>query len=619
MRVWLCAAVVLALNACDQGTTDRGEPASWSGSIGRLVVDGRLLDEVRFERKAGAEATDGEMSIVSVGDAEFEQAVRLETLRQPPGFDGLEASLVTHAAIESGSPCWLHLNARAIQPQVETGLARLSIGFQSTEPRGRRALEHRVYVEPVWTSIDIPFEVRGDIEAGEARVVLSVGTQLQVIDVGDLSVRCFDPSTPKDRLPRTAFSYAGRAEDAPWREIAAGRIERYRKGELEVKVVDADGQPVPDAEIHVQMTRHAFKFGTAVDAELLAGAGAGGGPSQYSPEDTTRYRQVLRDLFNTVTFENSLNWPSWADTAQRRITEDALAWIKSLGLDLRGTRLVSARWSDLPRDLQEKKAEPETIRAAVRTRVSTTVGELDGRISEWDVVDRPREHHELMDLLGWEELDQWFKLAREAAAGPRLVLNESDILAGDRLGELMILLGELSERQVPIDAIGIKGHFSVQPPPIQVLSDRLDQLASFELPLVVTEFDIDSEDEALQADFTRDLLTLLFSHPSVDGVVFWGFWQGRQALPHASLYREDWAIKGNGEVYRDLVLGDWWTDVVAFSNVEGSLVTSGFQGDYMISARKDDQTATAIATLGPDGAVITIQLTSTGDTNGKTL
>lgn len=608
MRGWFCGALVLCFAACDQGSVPEGEPASWIGSIGHLVVDGGDLKNVRFARTGGARATDGEMTIVPVDDANFDQALRLETLRQPLSLDSLEASLITRGAIEQDASCWLHLMTKAVQPQIETRLARLLIGFRATDNKQQPMLDHEIYVEPKWTSIDIPFVVEDALGAGEAEVVLGVGTQLQVVDVGNVAVRCFDPDTPPRDLPKTAFTYAGRSEDAPWRKIAEGRIDRYRRGDLAVKVVDADDQPVPDAEIHVQMTRHAFKFGTAIDAELLAGEGPDGEPSRYSEEETTRYRKVLQELFTIATLKSGMNWAAWSDPAQRRVTEVALAWINSLGLELRGNRLVPDSWSDLPGDLREKRDELDIIRAAVRDRVTSTVGELDGRIAEWDVVDRSRDRHDFIDLLGWEELDEWFKLARSAAAEPRLFLNESDILAGDRLAQLVTTLGQLTERNVPIDAIGIKGHFHEQPPSIQVLSDRLDQLASFELPMMITEFDMETDDPALLTDFTRDLMTLAFSHPSLEGFMFWGFWEGREAFSNAALYQEDWAIKPNGEVYRDLVLGQWWTDEVARSNVDGDLVTRAFLGDYVITARKDDLSATSTLTLGADGATITLRL-----------
>lgn len=608
MRAWICCAFLVFLAACDQEPVTKGQLASWDGSVGRLVINGKRLEAAQFTHQAGASADDGTMSIVPIADMTFDRALRLETLRQPSALDSLEASLMTEHPIDAGSSCWLHLQARAAQPQTETGLARLLIGFQSAESRQRPPLEHEIYVEPTWTSIDIPFSIRSDFDEGEAKVVFGVGTQLQIVDIGNIALRCFDPENLPTSLPTTAFTYAGRAEDAPWREVAEGRIDRYRRSDVAIKVVDADDQPVPDAEIHVLMTRHSFKFGAAIDAELLAGASPGGGPGQYDEEDTTRYRKVLQELFNTATFENGLSWTAWSDDAQRRVTEDALAWVKSLDLELRGSSLVPGDWSDLPLDLQNKSEDPNLVRAAVIERIRTMVGDLDGQVEAWDVTDRPDGRHDLAALLGAEELDEWFRQARAAAPQSRLYLNEDDVLAGDGLVQLVSILDQLTDRQVPIDAIGIKGHFNEQPPSIQILSDRLDQLASFELPMMITEFDMETSDPALHADFTRDLMTLAFSHPSVEGFVFWGFWEGRQSIPGAAMYDENWTTKPVGEIYRDLVLGRWWTDDVALTNVDGELLTRGFLGDYVITARKNDLSATTTLNLGRDGISIKLKL-----------
>ncbi len=608
MRGWFCCALVLFFAACEQEQITESEPASWERSIGRLVIDGKELKAAQFERRRGARTADGTMTIVPVDDAEFSVALRLETLRQPLRMDSLEASLATQVNVEEGAACWLHLRARAVQPQVETGLARLAVSFRPTEIEKDPLLDYEIYIEPTWTSIDIPFNVSEDLSEGQAKISLGVGTQVQVIDIGNIVVRCFDPDSVPSDLPKTTFTYSGRASDAPWRKIAEGRIDRYRKGDLLVKVVDSDDQPVPDAEVQLQMTRHAFKFGAAVDANLLAGSGEDDQEYQYSEEDVSRYRKILNELFNTVTFEDSMSWTAWSDTAKRRVTEEALSWIDSMDLALRGSALVPIDWSGLPEDLQEKRDDPSAVRIALRDRVSETVGDLRGRISEWDVVDRPRGRHDLLELLGSGEMDEWFRLARAADDQPKLFLTESEVLHGDRLVQLVNTLDRLTKKSVPIDALGIKGHFKEQPPSIQVLSDRLDQLASFDLPIMITEFDMETDDPALYSDFTRDLMTLAFSHPSVEGFVFWGFWEGKQDIPTAAMYQRDWTINPIGEVYRDLVLRKWWTDEVALSNAEGDLLTRAFLGAYTITARKDELSATASVTLDADGTSVTLKL-----------
>ncbi|MGI9421041.1 MAG: endo-1,4-beta-xylanase [Geminicoccaceae bacterium] len=599
MRVGFLAAAALVLVACDQVTIAEPE-ASWTGSIGRLVADGEDPENLEIAHADGTGAEHGRLTRVPVEDADVDVAVRLETLGQPPRMESLQARLVTRADMEADDACWLRFDARAVQPQVELGLGRLSIIVRPTEA-GLEPLVHRsIYLEPVWTPIDLAFTVPSGLGAGEAEVVFGFGTQLQVVDVGGVSMRCFQDETVLDRLPRSRFSYAGREPDAAWRATAEKQIERYRKGDLAIEVTDGSGQPVADAEIHIQMSRHAFTFGTAVDADRLAGTD--------DEAATTAYRKTLGELFNTVSIDDRLRWNVWADEAERQTTEEALAWVRSIGLDLRGRGLVPTDSADLPDALQEKRDDPEAIRQAVREGVEATAGSLEERIGAWEVVDRPRERHDLLDLLGWDELGTWFELARSAAPEARLVLNESDILSGDRMAELATLLGGLIGENVPIDHIGVQGHFGAQPPPIQVLSDRFDQLASFDLPLVVTAFDMTTNDRDLHQEFTRDFLTLAFSHPSVEGFVFARFWDDGETRTDSAMYRSDGTITPIGKVYRDLVLRTWWTDIVAASNAEGELSSRVFQGDYMISARKDDQSAAATLRLGPEGAKVTLTL-----------
>ena len=607
MRGRFLALAVLIPAAFDHVAV-AGPDAVWTGSIGRLVADGDDLERFEFVRSDGAGNDHGNVATVAVEDASFDQALRLETLGQPPRMASLQARLVTRDDIEAGASCWLRFVARAVQPQVELGLGRLSVAIRPSTPDAEPLLHRSIYLEPVWTPIDITFKAPGAADAGEAAIEFGFGTQLQVLDIGDVSMRCFDQDHALARLPSTSFSYVGREPEAQWRATAGSQIERYRKGNLTVEVTDSSGQPVADAEIHIQMSRHAFEFGAMIDAGQLVGG---------RPDDnegmTVAYRKNLKEMFNTVALERGLDWTAWADESRRPATEDALAWVQSLGLGLRGRGLVPTDGDRLPPALLEKRDDPDAIREAVRAGVTSAAGDLDGRVAAWDVVDRPREHHDLLDLLGWDELATWFQLARSAAPDAGLVLNESDILAGDRMPELATLLGNFIGESVPIDRIGVQGMFGAQPPPIQVLSDRLDQLASFGLPLIVTAFDMETVDRDLQLDFMRDFLMLAFSHPSVEGFLFNRFWETEGDSSGVAMFRADGTITPFGKVYRDLVLQTWWTDIVALSNADGALTSRVFQGDYMISARKDDQSAAATLTLGPEGATVSLTLAAKDD------
>jgi hypothetical protein len=72
-----------------------------------------------------------------------------------------------------------------------------------------------------------------------------------------------------DDLPHTKPSYLGREPDADWRQAAAERIEQYRKGPMRIRVFDANGNPVSDAEVRVAFQKHAYHFGSAVSANRI--------------------------------------------------------------------------------------------------------------------------------------------------------------------------------------------------------------------------------------------------------------------------------------------------------------------------------------------------------------
>lgn len=73
-----------------------------------------------------------------------------------------------------------------------------------------------------------------------------------------------------------------------------------------------------------------------------------------------------------------------------------------------------------------------------------------------------------------------------------------------------------------------------------------------------------SDDERLQADYLRDVMTMAFSHPAMQAIVMWGFWEGRHWKPDAALYRKDWSTKPAGKVWEELVLAaEGWRETWA--------------------------------------------------------
>ncbi len=603
VRGGLSSLFLLALAACEQQPV--APPKDFVGSLGTLVIDGNQNDEFRF---IPGEPPLGELATGPSDQSGFAEILKVTTSQLPAGLFDLRLEAPTQQAIQRNQPCWLHFLARTQTPQADSAEARIGVAVRLAEGRRRDLRSEAIYVPASWTPIDLAFKVPVDLPAGAASVVFGLGSQPQAVELAGPSLRCFDPEVALERLPATRFSYTGRALDAPWRAAAEQRIDTLRRGDLHVEVVDQAGQPVAGADVQVQLKRHSFGFGNLIDAELLAGQGPGGGPSQYSGEETARYRQLLGELFNLVAFDNGMSWSAWADPTQRRVTEDALAWVDSLDLRLHGHSLVSPRWRDLPADVQLLKGEVEVLRNALRLRVKEMVSDFGGRVAAWQVVDQPRERHELLDVLGADEMDEWFKIARATAAEPRLMVNETEVLEGDQLASLVQLVEGLRARQVPIDSIGLELHVASAPPPLELIEARLDRLGQLGLPVFITALDIDTTDDALQADYLRDLLTLFFSSPVVEGVLLEGFWAGRAQRPAAALYGQDWTIKPSAEAYRKLVFEQWRTDQLATTDASGVVTITGYVGDYQISARRGEQNASQAISLPAQGASVTLRL-----------
>lgn len=59
---------------------------------------------------------------------------------------------------------------------------------------------------------------------------------------------------------------------------------------------------------------------------------------------------------------------------------------------------------------------------------------------------------------------------------------------------------------------------------IGFVQQRLDTLAEAGLPIWATELDVVAQDANKRADLYEIALKALYAHPSVEGIMFWGFW-----------------------------------------------------------------------------------------------
>ena len=532
-----------------------------------------------------------------------------------PWLAQLKAGLAT--AVKKGERGLFILRARAVATNNESQQAQFRLVVADRKKPFPRIAAGQFSLDREWREIALPFTFERDFEKGTLDALVDLGYRRQTVEFENVRLLAFDASIALTQLPRTRPTYAGHEADAPWRREALARIEHIRKGELAVIVTDAKGSPMPEARVHAVQTSSAFQFGTAVNVETL---------SKPSP-DTDNYRRHIVGLFNAATLENALKWPNWvgdgksADYHERTLRE--LAWLRANGLSVRGHAMVWPGWRFLPAGLKDLRETPENIPALVRAHIRDIALATKNTVGEWDVLNEPVSNHDLMDLFGNEIMIDWFKTAAATLPGVPLYLNDwgnhdqranpGSVKAFEDVAKY------LRDHGAPLGGLGLQCHIGgVLNAPVDLLSTLDRYQKDLALPVRVTEFDVNVDDEQIQADYTRDFLIAMFSHPSVVGVQFWGFWEGRHWQPKAALYRRDWTEKPNGTVYRKLVQETWHTDETGDTNAAGRWQTRGFYGSYIITVTADGQVVrktiqlSAPSAKADEGMVVAITVPAAG-------
>ncbi len=481
-----------------------------------------------------------------------------------------------------GDVVFLRFKMRCLSTAEESGVGMMAPLIEMVDEPYTKTIWARFPAQAEWKEFMVPGRVGRDYKKGELALSLRVGYAPQVLEVKDLEVWKLPPSVELASLPFTSPPlYAGHEKDAEWRKGAEERIDKYRKQDVRVTVTNGAGEPVPEAQVVLEQTRHEFGFGTAVAIRELV--------SYERPADTRTYQAVLTSSFDSCGTENDLKWPVWDQAPLRNRTLRGLEWLKQAGYkSIRGHVLLwpSFYANRSPERLKALTGEPAKLREAILDHVRDEVTATAPFVNEWDVINEPRLNHEILDLLGGEKfMVEVFQEARKWLPEGKLYLNEALTFTPDRrIDELERVTKFLQDSGAPIDGLGIQCHYNgwVVTPPVQIV-ETLDRLAKLGLSIRVTEFDIDTMDNEFQAKYLADFYTAVFSHPAVKGIQMWGFWEGRHWKASAALWAQDWKLRPGARAYLDLVRGKWWTQEVGKTDGEGKWGTRGFKGEYRVT------------------------------------
>lgn len=570
---------------------------------GRDLAAAEALAETRFELHHDAKA---ERSVVTVEHSAFEQAVRVKTIESPRGKWTVKVDVPLGDSVRQNDVLLVDFWMRALTTADESGDGSI---FVVLATKGQAWKTHRIFTAAAgksWKHWQMPIRLHRKLPEGKHVLSMQFGGLPQTVEIGGLRVINYGPDAQPVKLPMTRSTYPGREADAAWRKAALQRIEKHRKSNLTLRVVDADGRPVSGAKVRVVMKRHAFGFGCVVNPYGAFG--------EDTP-DKERYRRVFLENFNKAPLESGLRWQNFFRPPPERRREiwarksRTIDWLGEHGIEVRGHYLM---WGPLSPKTQPKHLldDPNALLKAHGAHMAEKIRLTKGRIDEWDTINHiagwGRRYSDLPG--GLQVYADTIKLARRLAPEAEHWINEGQIVVADggRMDGYEKIIRYLVTHGAGPDGIGFMGHFrDTYLPHPQEVYERIDRFAEFGTKLQYTELDVEcGSDEQLQADYLRDVLVAGFSHPSMEGMVLWGFWEGRHWRPDAALWRRDWSIKPAGEVWRDLVFNQWWTDETLATGDDGRATVRGFHGTYSVTVSGVSEEVT----LGPEGAAVEVRL-----------
>lgn len=222
--------------------------------------------------------------------------------------------------------------------------------------------------------------------------------------------------------------------------------------------------------------------------------------------------------FSALTAENDMKWSGIHPEPEHynfKSADSYVAFARKHDMKLIGHTLVwhsqTPEWVFKGRD--GGVATREELLARMKDHIETVVGRYKGKVHGWDVVneavsDGPEglRNSPWKRIIGDDFIEQAFRSAHAADPKAELYYNDYGMVNRGKRARAITLLKRLIERGVPIDAVGMQGHYSLKWPEAGEVDQAIQDFAALGLKVMITELDVDvlpSKGELGVADVSR--------------------------------------------------------------------------------------------------------------------
>lgn len=282
-----------------------------------------------------------------------------------------------------------------------------------------------------------------------------------------------------------------------------------------------------------------FLIGVAVGPQSLTGPNAA---------------LILKE-FNSLTPENAMKMGPIHPEENRYFWRDAdsiVNFAQKNGIKVRGHNLCwheqTPNW--LFKDAQGNEVSKQVLLKRLKDHITEVVSRYKGKIYAWDVVNEAIDDDSTKYLrnslwykiCGDDYIIKAFEYAHAADPEAQLFYNDYNTERPEKRERIYKLLKQLVDAKVPINAVGLQGHWSLFEPTQQELRKTIEQFSSLGLKLQITEldvsvypweknsrslrdgekFDLTPEQEQKQMQVYKNVFKIFRDYKSViTGITFW--------------------------------------------------------------------------------------------------
>jgi len=375
-------------------------------------------------------------------------------------------------------------------------------------------------------------------------------------------------------------------------------IDKYRKGKIEVEVLDQSGKPLPKADVQIKQTKQSFLFGTEIQ---------GLNPDAQS-QSQLDYQKALKETFNFATVT-----PYWPHTEKHsgQVNFDSfdkqIDWLSANDMTIKAHPAFWPHYTPgfVPSD-------PEQAAPMIDEHTKQFAEHFSKfphmRFIENNEICAAEADASQNGAINWvKKVGAVNAVEKETAIEQKAIGTNHpvEIVYNDYQSneQEMAMLDRLQADGKLPDAIGIQMHMTQGNWPLEKVEHIINKLSKYGRPIYISEISvlsgehrIGSDDhpsldwkstrdgEREQTEYVEKLYRVLYSNRHVKGITWWDLsdknsWQGAPR----GLLREDMSPKPAYDRLHNLIQNEWRSDVHTKTDESGAVEQRVFAGDYDIT------------------------------------